>query len=752
LSETRNCNDGTLSGTFAQTSCSVAAPLNCALNGVSVAHGTSVTAYQAASVPFGNTCTAQTRTCANGTLSGTFTSSNCSVAAPLNCALNGVSVAHGSSVTAYQAASVPFGSTCAAETRACSNGTLSGTFTSSNCSVTAPLDCSFNGASIAHNSTVTAYQAASVPFGNTCTAQTRTCSNGTLSGTFSSSSCSVAAPLACSFTGASIAHNSTVTAYQAASVPFGGTCTAETRTCSNGTLSGTFTNSACTVGAPSACSFNGVSVAHGANVTAYLSAGVPFGGTCTAQTRTCSNGTLSGTFTNSACTVGAPSACSFNGVSVAHGANVTAYQNAGVPFGGTCTAETRTCSNGTLSGTFTNSACTVGAPSACSFNGVSIAHNATVTGYQAASVPFGGTCTAETRTCSNGTLLGTFAHASCSVAAPLACSFNGSTVAHGSTVTAYQAASVAYGGTCAAETRTCSNGTLLGTFAHANCSVGTLTALCQSIGAETLPGVGCKFHVPGNFQIASPSGARQVKVTVIGGGGGASSRDNNKWSGAHGAGGGAAIKTYSVTQGEIFNFTVGSGGQGQWLGSYGTHGADSQFVHPQGLIIGKGGGSATVWARVLQAFTTNYAGCGRGSCPGFMAPTAPTLGGGGIGGDVNCQGGNGGFCLNGEFNCPAQDAPLCDGKASGKSLPILGYGGGGGASEFGGNGVVPTSASGTGYATADAIAAEPIYQASCGGGGGGHNWFSAVNADPITGAPLPSLNGSHGCVIFEWIP
>ena len=51
-----------------------------------------------------------------------------------------------------------------------------------------------------------------------------------------------------------------------------------------------------------------------------------------------------------------------------------------------------------------------------------------------------------------------------------------------------------------------------------------------------------------NFQIASPCGARQVKVTVIGAGSGASSRDNNQWSGARGAGGGAAIKTYSPPQ------------------------------------------------------------------------------------------------------------------------------------------------------------------------------------------------------------
>jgi hypothetical protein len=253
------------------------------------------------------------------------------------------------------------------------------------------------------------------------------------------------------------------------------------------------------------------------------------------------------------------------------------------------------------------------------------------------------------------------------------------------------------------------------------------------MGGEELPTGGCRFHKPGNFNFVTPKGVSQIKVTVIGAGGGASSRDNNKWSGAHGAGGGAAIKTYAVNRGESFNFKVGSGGEGIWWGYDGTPGGDSQFVHPQGLITGKGGEAATVW---------NLQRIGRGG-GNWIATVAK--GGNGVGGDVNCLGGDGGFCLNGEFSCPAQDAPLCDGKAGGKSLPILGYGGGGGASEFGGNGVIPYSALGTGYDTPQAIAAESDYQASCGGGGGGNNLWSRWNGF------LPSLNGSHGCVIIQWV-
>ena len=42
--------------------------------------------------------------------------------------MNGQSIAHGSSFTAYQSTSVPFGSTCKSESRTCTNGSLSGSY------------------------------------------------------------------------------------------------------------------------------------------------------------------------------------------------------------------------------------------------------------------------------------------------------------------------------------------------------------------------------------------------------------------------------------------------------------------------------------------------------------------------------------------------------------------------------------------------------------------------------------------------
>jgi Bacterial Ig domain len=65
-----------------------------------------------------------------------------------------------------------------------------------------------------------------------------------------------------------------------------------------------------------------------------------------------SNGSVSISWTD-------PVSCTFNGQTVASGASVTAYQSSSVPAGSSCTSQTRTCSNGTLSGSYTYSSCTV---------------------------------------------------------------------------------------------------------------------------------------------------------------------------------------------------------------------------------------------------------------------------------------------------------------------------------------------------------------------------------------------------------
>jgi hypothetical protein len=58
------------------------------------------------------------------------------------------------------------------------------------------------------------------------------------------------------------------------------------------------------------------------------------------------------------------------------------------------------------------------APGSCSFQGETLASGASVTAFQSATVPAGSICVSQSRTCNAGTLSGTYAYASCSVAAP----------------------------------------------------------------------------------------------------------------------------------------------------------------------------------------------------------------------------------------------------------------------------------------------------------------------------------------------
>ena len=65
------------------------------------------------------------------------------------------------------------------------------------------------------------------------------------------------------------------------------------------------------------------------------------------------------------------------------------------------------------------------------------------------------------------------------------CTFNNQIVAHGASVTAYQASSVPAGQSCASQQRTCTNGTLSGIYAHATCSVTQATCTLPSPSTQT---------------------------------------------------------------------------------------------------------------------------------------------------------------------------------------------------------------------------------------------------------------------------
>ena len=62
-----------------------------------------------------------------------------------------------------------------------------------------PSTCSFSGQTVSSGSSVLAYQSASVPAGQACVSQNRTCTNGQLSGNYAFSSCSVGSGTSVSF-------------------------------------------------------------------------------------------------------------------------------------------------------------------------------------------------------------------------------------------------------------------------------------------------------------------------------------------------------------------------------------------------------------------------------------------------------------------------------------------------------------------------------------------------------------------------
>ena len=78
-------------------------PSGCTMGGVTVGHSTSNIFYQAANVAYDSTCQSETRTCTNGALTGTYTHASCFVRAPLNCTVlipkNGANNANGCGTT-----------------------------------------------------------------------------------------------------------------------------------------------------------------------------------------------------------------------------------------------------------------------------------------------------------------------------------------------------------------------------------------------------------------------------------------------------------------------------------------------------------------------------------------------------------------------------------------------------------------------------------------------------------------------------
>jgi hypothetical protein len=454
-------------------------PIDCSFNGDNMPDGNSVTAYQNSTVNFGNSCISETRVCTAGALSGSYQFANCSVGAPASCLFNGTTINHGDSVTGYSSSSVPFGQVCSgvAETRTCNNGVLSGSATFASCDTNAARSCLFDGKTILSGESITAFQSSTSQFGGSCDQESRLCTDGTLSGSYTFGSCTIGQPASCLFNGRTLAHGESAIAFESSTVNFGGVCNQQSRTCNNGDLSGSYNFDSCVAGQPASCSLNNQTITHGTSIIAFESGAVDFGQSCLSEARSCSNGVLSGTFVNQNCQVNEPLNCTLNGNTVAHGNSVVTYAAVTVPAGQQCQAETRVCSNGVLSGSAVIESCQVDVvvvvdpPPTCQLNGQSYPSDIIITAYATDSVPFGQTCVSESRQCLDGNFTGSFNYSSCSVSAPSDCQLNGKTVSHGGSVTVFLSASVANGQVCQSEIRSCINGNLSGSAVSETCVV-----------------------------------------------------------------------------------------------------------------------------------------------------------------------------------------------------------------------------------------------------------------------------------------
>ncbi len=359
--------------------------------------------------------------------------------------------------------------------------------------------CTWNNQTVASGSSVTAWQSSSVANGQTCQSQQRTCSKGMLSGSYTYPACTVQTASGCSFNSQTIASGSSVTAWQSSSVANGQQCVSQRRTCSNGTLSGSYTNISCTVqSATTSPSISNVTTAptndtlyHGGNaatvswsatnvsnvyvdlyqngtfvkrIGSASASTIPYTWTTTNGINVGSGYTIRVTDSASPSVYAESPAFSVN----AHSVSVSAITPTSYTPGSTVTIRWKFDGLTTfaviylLKGGVVQMQLTTVPASDNSYTWTIPISLASGSDYAFRVISRDGMATADTPD--------TFTIAT-SNTAPASCTFNNQTIASGSSVTAWQSSSVAYGKQCVSQNRTCTNGTLSGSYTNASCTV-----------------------------------------------------------------------------------------------------------------------------------------------------------------------------------------------------------------------------------------------------------------------------------------
>jgi hypothetical protein len=103
-----------------------------------------------------------------------------------------------------------------------------------------------------------------------------------------------------------------------------------------------------------------------------------------------------------------------------------------------------------------------------------------------------------------------------STSGPASCSFDGKTVPSGSSVAAYQAASVSPGSVCVSQSRVCTDGTLSGTYAYGSCTVTLVPAFYVSpSGNDSAPGTLAQPFLTLQKAQSAMQGSASIKTTYL---------------------------------------------------------------------------------------------------------------------------------------------------------------------------------------------------------------------------------------------
>lgn len=342
-------------GNYKYSACQVASPADCSFNGKAIKHGDTVVGYSAQTVAYNQSCdTAKKQmTCEDGKLLGSdvFKNSTCTVASPLNCSLAGITVNHGSRYTFYSSSEVPYAQTCSGQVRQCTNGVLGGSdnykFTS--CKVLEAKSCNYNNQVLASGQSIIGYSKASVKYNQSCNLYQGkiSCNNGNLSGqnAYPYPGCQVESPKDCD----GVKHGQSKEFFKQALVAYGKSCEKQARQCVDGVLggSGEYSQASCHVDSPKSCLFYGQTVAHNSSVTSFKVASVPYGSAdqCGQNqiASKCNNGEFSPALGFKDCGQQEPKKCSFNGKTYNMGEKIYPAKLSEVTAPAQCETTERVC-------------------------------------------------------------------------------------------------------------------------------------------------------------------------------------------------------------------------------------------------------------------------------------------------------------------------------------------------------------------------------------------------------------------------